>query len=347
MSRVRWFWGKEVGKVKRCLFIVVGAMFLIFGAESRIFVEAETKLFRCWQSLPEFDTRLKEEIPLCDMSRLTPESPEQFASTPFPYSDIVPGGWKKLNSPGWEMNGLWLLNGVLYPALGDFVRYEWRFPNSLKELLHSDYLPVDSEALETPWGRKLLDFQPREMLSMEWWVLDAENPLESRLCESAFVRDLKTRDTVEVISCHSSRVKDYLVYAPGYEHWGVWGLKQDSIPLGTLVGRLVDRALDEAIWVFREVHARFPSSFEELAEVIPALRKLRNAFLGRNAQFAGVVRPPDNPYEPPFPISPGDFVMSRNKEGRPFFVVIGENNEWVGFHEIEKVMLVSPDVPLK
>lgn len=257
-----------------------------------------------------------------DLSKLIPLTPEQRSALPYPYGNIVPGGWNEWSA---AMNArsaerMAVDNCVLLPAVSTFIAFEGRFPKDIAEVLGSDYVAVSGADLVDPLtGKRFVDIKPGDPLSEDWMVKESADPLSAEQFD--FVRLIvpSTGAVVNWVDPGSKRIlADHLAPAPGGKRHGY---RKGSLPAPVLVARAVSEAVRSAAIEFKKVHGAYPDSFATLSAAYPFLSKLRNGFTGGYATLSQSFQEGGK-----IPASsPGDFVIMIRGGGKgPIFIVAAE-----------------------
>lgn len=208
--------------------------------------------------------------------------PSEYASTPYPYEDIVPGGWAALMPLVNKQVSVTSI--VLYPALSAFVRYEGRLPADMRELLDSPYSPVSSADLKDPvLDISYANLKPGQVLS-EWYTFEGSSDLSKAVITmTSYFRDPWTREVVEVPYRHPAT--DFLDTKLGENC--VYRYDRSSVDIQDVKARVIEDALRMAAGEFKRHHRRAPRSHDEVVSTFPYLARLRNPYSGDLARLEG------------------------------------------------------------
>jgi hypothetical protein len=116
---------------------------------------------------------------------------------PYPYEDIVPGGWHALMPL--VKKRVCITNMVIYHTLHEFIAYEWRLLKDIVELLDSPYSAVAAaDTIEPVTGVPYTKLKEGQMLT-EWYSFEGTADLTTAtVTQTSYVHDPETREPVAV-----------------------------------------------------------------------------------------------------------------------------------------------------
>lgn len=261
---------------------------------------------------------------ICQPQGFPEEHLSRLLSRPFPETlkEQFPGGWNEyLSTAQYTVFSVYTTLGA---AFNIYIDFEGKLPGTIKEVCESPYMPFPCQEILNPYTKKPLletpagtaghvEYKPPQdlkslppFLPLYLTVPDWEdNPLS-----------VKERQTFITIG----------PYSPDYVYKGLLGLEP---AWGTAAG--MEHLIASSITAFTAcTGGRGPQSFEELANMFPYLRKLRNGFTGGYANLIFERTIPTNASREEvekqikelkkFKGTPGDFAIVWN--GLPSRVVV-------------------------
>jgi hypothetical protein len=248
-----------------------------------------------------------------------PKDASEYGAIPYPYEDILPGGWGALNERQAQRESLKTI--VLMSGVANFVRYEGRFPKDLREVLDSPYSSLSAQdAVDPILGVSYVDME-RSLPLAESWTFDLREDLtRAFITVTLSARDPQTREVVAISeSLRGWPATSFLVrnFEKPTCHFR---FDKSSVDVRELQAESVQTTLDLASLHFLR-SGRNAKDHSELVSRYAFIAKLKNGFTSGYARLDHMVTYASLGESPAIG-NPGNFIFVL-REKHPFYIVFG------------------------
>ncbi len=205
-----------------------------------------------------------------DIARLPP--------LPAELKTIFPGGWEEV----WQKNGAHSLitQSIFLAAVDAYVDFEGKLPSSMKEICDGPYMPVDCKEIPNILiGKPLLE-TPRGTLG--WFEYEPPvNPTD--FSQPIYFLETVLKIAGNRVTVGEDRTPNHML--PNMRRGKIVTYPKtlgDAWKTALAVRIVLGAVVSMFPWCRQE---RLPRSFEELIELSPFLKKLRNGFSGEYARL--------------------------------------------------------------